>query len=88
MIWVIAAIEAVLIALCIYQIREVLSKMHQMADMINRLVGVSERINQTVRDVSETTGYLTGRVSNNEHRIRDIYKAINDLKGWPTNEVK
>ena len=39
------------------------------------------------KENGEATVILNGKVSNNEHRIRDIYKALNELKGWPSMEV-
>ena len=88
MIWVIVAVLALLIAACIYQIRELTGKMHEAMDIVNRTIRLVESINGTVKDTAESSVIIAGRVSNNEHRIRDIYKSINELKGWPTNEVK
>lgn len=75
MIWAVAIIEGALLALCIYQIRELTSR-------------INTSTAQLAKDTGEAVAILNGKVSNNEHRIRDIYKAINQMKGWPTNEVK
>ena len=88
MIWVIIAALALLIAVCIYQIRDLTKQMHECIDIVNRTVRLVESINGTVNDTAESSVIIAGRVSNNEHRIRDIYKSINELKGWPTNEIK
>ena len=88
MIWVIIAALALLIAACIYQIRDLTKQMHECIDIVNRTVRLVESINGTVNDTAESSVIIAGRVSNNEHRIRDIYKSINELKGWPTNEIK
>ena len=87
MIWVIVAVLALLIASCIYQIRELTKQMHEAMDIVNRTIRLVESINSTVKDTAESSVIIAGRVSNNEHRIRDIYKSINELKGWPTHEV-
>ncbi len=95
MIWAVAIIEGALLALCIYQIRELTSRINTSADMVCRIVALVENLNNQLhdtmtaaKDTGEAVVILKGKVSNNEHRIRDIYKAINELKGWPTNEVK
>ena len=95
MIWVIVAVLALLVAVCIYQIRELTSRINNTADTFCRTIAVCERINETVnetatlaKDTGEAIAILNGKVSNNEHRIRDIYKSINQLKGWPNNEVE
>lgn len=95
MIWVIIAVLALLIAVCIYQIRELTSRINTSADMLCRMVALAEKMNdqhmetaQLAKDTGEAVAILNGKVSNNEHRIRDIYKAINQMKGWPTNEIE
>ena len=95
MIWAVAIIEGALLALCIYQIRELTSRINTFADMVCRIVALVENLNNQLqdtmtaaKDTGEAVVILKGKVSNNEHRIRDIYKAINQMKGWPTNEVK
>ena len=94
MIWIVAVIEELVIALCVYQIRELTSRINNAADMVCRIVALCEKMDdqhletaQLVKDTGEAVVILKGKVSNNEHRIRDIYKAINQMKGWPTNEV-
>ena len=95
MIWAVATLEAVLIAVCIYQIRELTSRINTSADMVCRIVALVENLNNQLqetmtaaKDTGEAVVILKGKVSNNEHRIRDIYKAINQMKGWPTHEVE
>ena len=95
MIWAVAIIEGALLALCIYQIRQLTSRINTSADMVCRIVALVENLNNQLqetmtaaKDTGEATVILKGKVSNNEHRIRDIYKAINQMKGWPTNEVE
>lgn len=88
MIWILIAALALLIAACIYQIRDLTKQMHEAMDIVTRTIRLVESINSTVKDTAESSVIIAGRVSNNEHRIRDIYKSINELKGWPTNEVK
>ena len=88
MIWVIVAVLALLIAACIYQIRDLTKQMHECIDIANRTIRLVESINSTVNDTAESSVIIAGRVSNNEHRIRDLYKAINQLKGWPNNEIE
>ncbi len=95
MIWAVAIIEGALLALCIYQIRELTSRINTSADMVCRIVALVENLNNQLqetmtaaKDTGEATVILNGKVSNNEHRIRDLYKAINQLKGWPTNEIE
>lgn len=95
MIWAVAIIEAGFIAVCVYQIRELTSRVNNAADMTCRIIALCEKMNdqlletaQLAKDTGEAVAILNGKVSNNEHRIRDIYKAINQMKGWPTNEVK
>lgn len=90
MIWPIAIIEAVFIAACVYQIRELTKRINTSADMTCRIIALCEKINDQLQEVEklakdngEATVILNGKVANNEHRIRDIYKAINELKGWP-----
>ena len=92
MIWMIVAVLALLIALCIYQIRELTKRANNAEDMLCRIVALVENLNNQLqetmtaaKDTGEATVILNGKVSNNEHRIRDIYKAINQMKGWPTN---
>ena len=92
MIWIVAVIEALVIALCVYQIRELTSRINNAADMVCRIVALCEKMNDQLqetmtlaKDTGEAFVILKGKVSNNEHRIRDIYKAINQMKGWPTN---
>ena len=95
MIWAVAIIEGALLALCIYQIRALTHRINTSSDMVCRIVALCEKMNdqqtetaQLAKDTGEAVAILNGKVSNNEHRIRDIYKAINQMKGWPTNEVK
>lgn len=94
MIWAVAIIEGALLALCIYQIRELTSRINNAADMTCRIIALCEKMNDQLQEAAtlakengEATVILNGKVSNNEHRIRDIYKAINELKGWPSVEV-
>lgn len=94
MIWAVATLEAVLIAVCIYQIRELTSRLHNLTGMFSGTIGAIREANKiltettaTTKQIGEATVILSGKVSNNEHRIRDIYKAINELKGWPSVEV-
>lgn len=88
MIWVIVAALALLIAVCIYQIRDLTKQMHECMDIVTRTIRLVESVNGTVNDTAESSVIIAGRVSNNEHRIRDLYKAINQLKGWPNNEIE
>lgn len=95
MIWILIAALTLLIAVCIYQISELTSRINNTADMLCRIVALVENLNNQLqdtmtaaKDTGEAVAILNGKVSNNEHRIRDIYKAINELKGWPTNEIK
>lgn len=88
MIWVIVAALALVLSACIYQIRDLTKQMHECMDIVNRTIRLVESINSTVKDTAESSVIIAGRVSNNEHRIRDLYKAINQLKGWPNNEVE
>ncbi|MBQ2627369.1 MAG: hypothetical protein IJG17_06235 [Eubacterium sp.] len=92
MIWIVAVIEALVIALCVSKIRELTSRINTSADMVCRIVALCEKMNDQLQETmtaAKVTGegvvILNGKVSNNEHRIRDIYKAINQMKGWPTN---
>ena len=92
MIWVVAIIEALLIALCVSKIRELTKRANNAEDMVCRIVALCEKMNDQLqetmtaaKDTGEAVAILNGKVSNNEHRIRDIYKAINQMKGWPTN---
>ena len=94
MIWIVAVIEALVIALCVYQIRELTSRLHKLTDMFSGTIDAIQEANNiltettaTAKKIGEATVILSGKVSNNEHRIRDIYKAINELKGWPSVEV-
>lgn len=94
MIWAVATLEAVLIAVCIYQIRELTSRIHKLTGMFSGTIDEIEKANNilaettaTTKQIGEAMVILSGKVSNNEHRIRDIYKAINELKGWPSMEV-
>lgn len=93
MIWAVAVIEAGFIAVCVYQIRELTSRVNNAADMTCRIIALCEKMNdqhletaQLAKDTGEAVAILNGKVSNNEHRIRDIYRAINELKGWPSAE--
>lgn len=93
MIWAVAIIEAGFIAVCVYQIRELTSRVNNAADMTCRIIALCEKMNdqhqetaQLAKDTGEAVAILNGKVSNNEHRIRDIYRAINELKGWPSAE--
>ena len=93
MIWAVAVIEAGFIAVCVYQIRELTSRINNAADMTCRIIALCEKMNdqhletaQLAKDTGEAVAILNGKVSNNEHRIRDIYRAINELKGWPSAE--
>ena len=88
MVWIFIAVLALLIAVCIYQIRDLTKQMHECIDIVNRTVRLVESINSTVNETAESSVIIAGRVSNNEHRIRDLYKAINQLKGWPNNEIE
>lgn len=95
MIWIVVFILAVLLGVCIYQIRELTKRTNNAEDMLCRIVALVENLNNQLqetmtaaKDTGEAVVILKGKVSNNEHRIRDIYKAINQMKGWPTNEVK
>lgn len=87
MIWAVTIIEAGLIALCVYQIRELTGRIHFVIDTVSRTIAVAEKINGQLQEVAEQVGLQQIRVSNNEHRIRDIYRAINELKGWPGNDL-
>lgn len=94
MIWAVAVIEAGFIAVCVYQIRELTKRANNAEDMLCRIVALVENLNNQLqetmtaaKDTGEAVVILKGKVSNNEHRIRDIYKAINELKGWPSMEV-
>lgn len=94
MIWAVAIIEAGFIALCVSKIRELTKRANNAEDMVCRIVALVENLNNQLQDTmtlakdnGEATVILNGKVSNNEHRIRDIYKAINELKGWPSMEV-
>lgn len=94
MIWIVAVIEALLIALCVSKIRELTKRANNAEDMLCRIVALVENLNNQLqetmtaaKDTGEAVVILNGKVSNNEHRIRDIYKAINELKGWPSVEV-
>ena len=94
MIWAVAIIEGALLALCIYQIRELTSRIHTVTEMLSGMIDAIRKANSilaettaTTKQIGEVTVILNGKVSNNEHRIRDIYKAINELKGWPSMEV-
>ena len=94
MIWAVAIIEAGFIALCVSKIRELTKRANNAEDMLCRIVALAENLNNQLqetmtlaKDNGEATVILNGKVSNNEHRIRDIYKAINELKGWPSMEV-
>ena len=93
MIWAVAIIEAGFIAVCIYQIRELTSRINNAADMTCRIIALCEKMNDQLQEAAtlakengEATVILNGKVANNEHRIRDIYRAINELKGWPSAE--
>lgn len=93
MIWAVAVIEAGFIAVCVYQIRELTSRVNNAADMTCRIIALVENLNNQLqetmtaaKDTGEAVAILNGKVSNNEHRIRDIYRAINELKGWPSAE--
>lgn len=93
MIWAVAIIEGALLALCIYQIRELTSRINTSSDMVCRIIALCEKINDQLQEAATMTKengeafvILKGKVSNNEHRIRDIYRAINELKGWPSAE--
>lgn len=88
MIWIIIAALALVLSACIYQIRELTKQMHECMDIVTRTIRLVESINGTVKDTAESSVIIAGRVSNNEHRIRDIYKVINQMKGWPTHEVE
>lgn len=94
MIWAVATLEAVLIAVCIYQIRELTSRIHKLTGMFSGTIDMMKETNNiltetaaTAKKTGEAVVILGGKVSNNEHRVRDIYKAINELKGWPSMEV-
>ena len=93
MIWAVAIIEAGFIALCVSKIRELTKRANNAEDMLCRIVALAENLNNQLqetmtlaKDNGEATVILNGKVSNNEHRIRDIYRAINELKGWPSAE--
>ena len=93
MIWAVATLEAVLIAVCIYQIRELTGRIHTVTEMLSGMIDAIRKANSilaettaTTKQIGEVTAILNGKVSNNEHRIRDIYRAINELKGWPSAE--
>ena len=88
MILVIVAALALLIAVCIYQIRDLTIRIREWTDIMRRTTKLVEAINSMTKETAESGVILAGRVSNNEHRIRDLYKAINQLKGWPNNEVE
>lgn len=95
MIWAVAVIEAGFIAVCVCQIRELTGRIHTVTEMLSGMIDAIRKANSilaettaTTKQIGEVTVILNGKVSNNEHRIRDIYKAINELKGWPTNEIK
>lgn len=88
MIWVIVAALALLIAVCIYQIRDLTIRIREWTDIMRRTTKLVEAINSMTKETAESGVILAGRVSNNEHRIRDLYKAINQLKGWPPHEVE
>lgn len=85
MIWAVIFVLTVLLGVCVYQIRILTARIHEQLDMISRTIAVTQQINDTVLNLAEKNVLLAGRVSNNEHRIRDIYKAINQMKGWPSN---
>lgn len=94
MIWAVATLEAVLIAVCIYQIRELTSRIHTVTEMLSGMIDAIRKANSilaettaTTKQIGEATVIMNGKISNNEHRIRDIYRAINELKGWPSVEV-
>ena len=94
MIWAVATLEAVLIAVCIYQIRELTSRLHKLTGMLSGTIDEIEKANNILAEttapakkIGEATVIMNGKISNNEHRIRDIYRAINELKGWPSVEV-
>lgn len=94
MIWAVATLEAVLIAACIYQIRELTSRINTVTEMLSGMIDAIRKANSilaettaTAKKIGEATVIMNGKISNNEHRIRDIYKAINELKGWPSVEV-
>lgn len=94
MIWAVATLEAVLIAACIYQIRELTSRLHKLTGMFSGTLDAIQETNNILTEstamakkIGEATVIMNGKISNNEHRIRDIYKAINELKGWPSMEV-
>lgn len=88
MIWIVVLAEGGMIALCVYQIRQLTARIHFMVDLHSRTIALAEKMNEQLQGLSEHIGMQQIRISNNEHRIRDIYKSINDLKGWPTNEVE
>lgn len=95
MIWAVAIIEAGFIAVCVYQIRELTSRINTFVDMACQIIAFCKKINDQLQEAATMTKengeafvILNGKVSNNEHRIRDLYKAINQLKGWPNNEVE
>ena len=50
MIWAVAIIEAGLIALCIYQIRELTSRINTSSDMVCRIVALVENLNNQLQD--------------------------------------
>ena len=94
MIWAVVLIEAGVVALCVYQIRELTARLHFTIDLQSRTIALVEKLNDIVKEAAETLNDATEqiglqqiRVANNEHRIRDIYKAINELKGWPGNDL-
>lgn len=94
MIWAVAIIEAGFIAVCVYQIRELTSRIHTVTEMLSGMIDAIRKANSilaettaTTKQIGEATVIMNGKISNNEHRIRDIYKAINELKGWPSVEV-
>lgn len=94
MIWAVAVIEAGFIAVCVYQIRELTSRIHTVTEMLSGMIDAIRKANSilaettaTTKQIGEATVIMNGKISNNEHRIRDIYKAINELKGWPSVEV-
>lgn len=88
MIWAVVIVLAVLLGVCVYQIRLLTARIHEQLDMISRTITLVDKLNSSVSEVAERDVLLAGRVSNNEHRIRDIYKSINQMKGWPSHEVE
>lgn len=95
MIWIAVIIEAPLIALCIYQIRELTKRIRLIMVLHERTVRISEELSRQINDIAENmtkTADLAKlaemRTQNNEHRLHECYKAINQLKGWPNNEIE